>query len=120
MSQLHAMMDANANGNLEPTAFAVPENIVRGMPDESGYIYLASPDGATTIGVWACGAYCERLVNYAYNEMCTVIEGAVEITADNGAPITYSAGDTFFMAKGFTGLWESQGRFKKHFMICAS
>lgn len=52
--------------------------------------------------------------------MCTVIEGAVEITADGGEPITYRAGDTFFMAKGFTGLWESRGPFKKYFMICGS
>ena len=119
MSQLHAMMTTDADGHLEPTNFAITENIVRGTPDESGFIYLTSEDGNTMIGVWACGAYCERLIDYAYNEMCTVIEGAVEITADGGQPITYRAGDTFFMAKGFTGLWESRGRFKKYFMISA-
>jgi uncharacterized cupin superfamily protein len=48
---------------------------------------------------------------------CTVIEGSVEITADGGEPIIYRAGDTFFMAKGFTGLWESRGPFKKCYMI---
>lgn len=119
MSQSHAIMTPTANEKLEPTNFVVDANVVRGTPDESGFIYLTSEDGNTMIGVWTCGAYCERLINYAYNEMCTVIEGAVEITADGGQPITYSAGDTFFMAKGFTGLWESRGRFKKYFMISA-
>ena len=118
MLQLHGLMTPDAAGRLEPTDFAVPSKIVRGTPDESGFIYLTSEDGTAMIGIWACGAYCERLEDYAYNEMCTVIEGAVEITADAGDPITYHAGDTFFMAKGFTGLWESRGPFKKCFMIC--
>lgn len=119
MTQRHGMMTPDADGHLQATEFAVRDNIVRGTPDESGYIYLTSDDGNTMIGIWACGAYCERLIDYAYNEMCTVIEGAVEITADGGDSITYKAGDTFFMAKGFTGLWESRGRFKKYFMISA-
>ena len=118
MLQLHGLMTPDAAGRLEPTDFAVPSKIVRGTPDESGFIYVTSEDGTAMIGIWACGAYCERLEDYAYNEMCTVIEGAVEITADAGDPITYHAGDTFFMAKGFTGLWESRGPFKKYFMIC--
>lgn len=120
MYQLHGMMTPDADGRLEPTAFVVPANVVRGSPDESGFTYLASKDSGTVLGVWACGAYCERLEDYPYNEMCTVIEGAVEITADSGEPKIYRAGDTFFMAKGFSGLWESRGRFKKFFMICGT
>jgi uncharacterized protein len=120
MSQLHGRMTPDAEGRSEPTDAAVTANIVRGTPDESGFSYLTSEDGNTDIGVWACGAYAERLIDYPYNEMCTVIEGAVEITADGGEPVTYRAGDTFFMAKGFTGLWESRGSFKKYYMISGS
>ena len=115
----HGLMTANADGRIAPTEFVVPTQILRGTPDESGFVYHTSASGKTMIGVWACGAYAEHLVNYAYDEMCTVIEGAVEITAEGGRKITYRAGDTFFMAKGFTGLWESHGRFKKYFMISA-
>lgn len=120
MPQLHGRMTPDAEGRFKPTDSAVPANIVRGDPDESGFSYLASEDGGTDIGVWACGAYAERLIDYPYHEMCTVIEGSVEITADGGEPITYRAGDTFFMAKGFTGLWESLGPFKKYYMISGS
>ena len=115
--QFHGMMTADADGRMVPTEFAVPTQVLRGKPDESGFIYQTSEDGKTMIGVWACGAYAERLENYAYNEMCTLVEGAVEITPEGGQTVTYRAGDTFFMAKGFTGLWESHGRFKKYFMI---
>lgn len=115
--QLHGLMARDADGRMEPVAFANLDNVLRGTPDEYGFIHLTSEDGGTMLGVWDCGAYAERLIDYPYNEMCTVIEGAVEITADGGQMVTYRAGDTFFMAKGFTGLWESHARFRKFFMI---
>jgi len=117
--QHHGLMTSDAGGRKEPVQFAVPSQVVRGTPSETGYLYLVSADEKMMIGVWTCEAYAERLVDYAYNEMCTLIEGAVEITADGGETVTYRAGDTFFMAKGFTGLWESHGRFTKYFMISA-
>lgn len=117
--QKHGLMTTNADGRMEPTQFVVTENVLRGTPDESGFVYLTSEDGNTMLGIWECGAYAEHLKSYPYNEMCTLIEGVLEITEDGGQKVTYKAGDTFFMAKGFTGLWESKTRFKKFFMISA-
>lgn len=51
MSQLHGLMTPDADGRLEPTDFAVLSNIVRGTPDESGFIYLTSQDGTTMLGI---------------------------------------------------------------------
>ena len=119
MSKSHGIMTRDADGRMEPCAFAVTENVLRGTPDEKAFVHLTSADGNTMLGVWDCGAYAERLIDYAYNEMCTVIEGAVEITEDGGETVTYRSGDTFFMKKGFTGLWESHARFRKFFMISA-
>ena len=73
-------MTPDANGRLEPTEFVPPTQVIRGSPNESGFLYLTSEDGKMVVGVWACDAYCERLEDYPYTEMCTVIEGAVEIT----------------------------------------
>lgn len=120
MSELHGLLTPDAEGRLEPVTYAIASNVVRGTPDETGFTYLTSEDGTTEIGVWACGAYCERLENYPFNELCVVIEGSVEITPDSGETTTYREGDTFFMAKGFTGLWESHSRFKKYVMACRS
>ena len=120
MSQRHGLMTPDANGRLEPTEFVPPTQVIRGSPNESGFLYLTSEDGKMVVGVWACDAYCERLEDYPYTEMCTVIEGAVEITPDSGESKTYRAGDTFFVAKGFSGLWESRGQFKKYFMMCSN
>lgn len=113
------LMTPSADGQMQPVQFAVTENIVRGSSDETGHIYVTSESGNTMIGVWACGADAEQLNNYAYDEMCTVIEGVLEITENGQETVTYKAGDTFFMKKGFTGLWESKTKFKKHFMISA-
>lgn len=117
MAQSHGLMTKDADGRMRACAFANPANVLRGLPDERAFIHLTSADGTTMIGVWDCGAYAERLIDYPYNEMCSVIEGTVEITADGGETVTYRGGETFFMAKGFTGLWESHARFRKYFMI---
>lgn len=90
----HGMMTRDADGRMEPCAFANPDNVLRGVPDEKAFVHLTSADGNTMIGVWDCAAYAERLIDYPYNEMCTVIEGTVEITADGGRMVTYRAGDT--------------------------
>lgn len=117
MSQSHGMMTKDADGRMKACAFAILGNALRGTPDESAFVHLTSADGNTMVGVWHCGAYVERLIDYPHNEMRTVIEGAVEITADGDDRVTYCVGDTFFMAKGFTGLWESHARFRKYFMV---
>lgn len=112
-------MTPDADGQLVPVQFAVPEQVLRGTTDEKGHIYVTSENGNTMIGVWECGAYAEYLRDYPYDEMCTVVEGILEITEEGGTLVTYKAGDQFYMAKGFTGLWESKTRFKKYFMISA-
>jgi uncharacterized cupin superfamily protein len=35
--------------------------------------------------------------------MCTLIDGILAITQDGGQMVTYNSGDSFFMAKGFSG-----------------
>lgn len=113
----HGLMTPDADGRMEPVQFVVPEQVLHGTPEETGFIHLTSEDGNTMAGVWECGAYAEYLRNYPYDEMCTVVEGVLEITEEGGEKITYRKGDQFFMAKGFTGLWESKTRFKKYFMV---
>ena len=71
MSQRHGLMTPDADGRFEPTEFVPPAQVIRGSPNESGFVYLASEDGKMFIGVWACDAYCERLEDSPYSEMCT-------------------------------------------------
>jgi len=117
--KFHGRMTSNGDGRAAPTEFVVPTQVLRSRPDETGFVYHSSSNGNTMIGIRGCNTYAEYLVDYADDEMCTVIEVAVEITAEGGNKITYVAGETFYMAKGFTGLWESHGHFKKYFMIAA-
>jgi uncharacterized cupin superfamily protein len=91
--------------------------ILSGEAAESGFTYLTSASDQVVIGVWACGAFRERIDSYPFNEMCTVIEGIVELTDDTGRSETYRTGDTFYIVKGFAGFWQTHSRFRKYFMV---
>jgi uncharacterized cupin superfamily protein len=69
------------------------------------------------IGVWECEAYAEQMTDYPYDEYMRVIEGSVIITAQGGEAKTYTVGDSFFMPKGFTGVWKQTETMKKYFAI---
>ena len=69
------------------------------------------------IGVWECEAYAEHIDSYPYDEYMRVLTGSVMITADGGSTKTYLVGDSFFMPRGFKGIWKQTETMKKYFAI---
>ena len=49
-----------------------------------------------------------KLKDYPFDEFVHVLHGRAILTADDGAPQTFKAGDTFVVPKGFTGTGESR------------
>lgn len=89
-------------------------------PRERNAMLYQSAEGdprIVKIGVWECEAYAEQMTNYPYDEYMRVIEGSVTITAIGGEAKTYTVGDSFFMPKGFTGIWQQTETMKKYFAI---
>lgn len=116
MTLSHGMMTEGADGRMGIGAFANPDNVLRGTPEEQAFDHLSSPDGNTRLGLRDCGAGGERLIDYPCPEIGTVIEGAVGITADRGEIAIGRAQDGFFRTTGPSGLWRSQTRFPGHTM----
>ena len=46
-----------------------------------------------------------------------LLEGVVELTPEDGEPVTYKAGDCFVMKPGYRGLWRTIETVKKIYVV---
>lgn len=57
-------------------------------------------------GVWEATSYTEKLDGYPYNEIVFILEGSLSIIDDGGVEELFKPGDSFFIKKGFNGVWK--------------
>lgn len=90
--------------------------VVAGSPSMKTWIEYTSPDESMITGCWEAtpGTYH---ATYATWEFIHLIAGEVIITADDGEPQTYNAGDAVILEAGFSGTWEIKETVFKHFAI---
>ena len=100
-----------------PTAYVDPATVLEGKASEKGHTFFASKDEKFVVGVWECSPCKEWIDSYPFNEFCQVLKGAVTVTDADGKSETYRAGDSFFMRKGFKGIWHMTETFRKFFVI---
>lgn len=86
-------------------------------PAASANTYLATADGSYTVGVWETQPYTEQIDGYPGNEFCTVVRGAVTLTAHDRQAQTFRAGDSFTIEVGCTGQWRVDEPFLKFFAL---
>src|SRR3978361_69518 len=60
---------------LVPCQYVSPEGLIDGDPQEREFLYLTTPDGSFTVGVWEAQPYTERIDSYFGDEFCSVIRG---------------------------------------------
>jgi len=82
---------------------------------EREHLYLATADGSYTVGVWEAQPYTDQIDGYPGNEFCTVVRGAVTLTAHDRQAQTFRAGDSFTIEAGCTGQWRVDEPFLKFF-----
>lgn len=92
------------------------ERIVEGTPQSAARVLYTSADGKFCAGLYGCTAGKWR-VSYTEDEFCTLIEGSVVISDENGVAQTYSAPESFLIPAGFKGFWEPRGNLRKYFVI---
>ena len=114
---LQKMLPDGPDGVLEEVSLVDRANVVSGDPDERAALFFSKK--GVTAGVWECGAYKERIENRPVEEMCVVLSGEVTLSTDDGATETYGPGDSFLFRRGFTGYWETKGRFRKYFFAAS-
>ena len=115
-------MSVLAYGNrFAPTVSPITSDLdgwtpVDGTPSMRTWIEHKTEDGKFLTGFWEAMPGTYR-VAYAADEVIHLFEGKVTLTPDDGPQRTFSAGDSFQIAKGFTGLWKTEEPIRKIFAI---
>lgn len=89
---------------------------IEGSPSMKTWIEHKTEDGKFLTGFWEAtpGSYH---VTYKADELIHLFEGKVTLTSDEGETRTFSAGDSFHVAAGFSGVWKTEERIRKIFAI---
>ncbi len=102
---------------MEPSQLNVPEVFTTQDQTELNYTHFANKDESVLSGVWECAPCREEIESYPVHEMMTVVSGSLALTHADGRTETFTAGDTFFIAKGTKLIWEITETLRKFYMI---
>lgn len=102
---------------LEPCAVVPPEAVIDGTPIEQGAVISESKDGSFIVGIWESTPYAEAFDDYPGDEFCQVLSGRVTLTDDAGNASTFSAGDSYFVPKGFKGTFRVEETMRKYYAL---
>ena len=102
-----------------PSEFTDPGTFTTSDTNERNWFKFANDDETILVGVWECAPCREEIDAYAVHEMMTVISGSVCLTDPDGRTETFTAGDTFFIAKGSRLIWEITEKLRKYYMIAS-
>ena len=90
--------------------------VIEGTPQSAAKVLYTSSDEKFYAGLYACTAGKWR-VSYTEDEFCTLLEGSVTLTSEDGASQTFTAPVSFLIPAGFKGFWEPHGNLRKYFVI---
>lgn len=79
--------------------------LIAGTPRQAIDNLYASADQAFQCGLWE-GEVGAWRVHYTEHELCHMLAGRVRLIGDDGTEAGFTAGDSFVIPAGFTGVWE--------------
>lgn len=92
------------------------ERIISGTPKSAyGMLYSSKSDEFHS-GIYECTAGKWK-VTYNEDEFCTLIEGKVRLTNEEGDTQEFTAPDSFLIPSGYKGTWEAVTPVRKFFVI---
>jgi uncharacterized cupin superfamily protein len=103
--------------DMTPSDITEAESFTTGDKSEFNSVRFATDDESVLCGVWECAPCREEIASYPVHEMMTVISGSITLTHTDGRAETFTAGDTFFIAKGSKLVWEITEKLRKYYMI---
>ena len=112
------LKDGHPETGMSPSDMVAAEAFTSDDHTELNHTFYATSDESILSGVWECAPCREVIDAYPVHEMMTVISGSVTLTRD-GRSETFTAGDTFFIAKGTPCIWEITETLRKFYMIAA-
>ena len=120
MSTKIIRFDPNPGAGMEPSNDTPLEAFTTDDQTEKDHSYFATADESILIGVWECAPSKLVFESYPVHEMMTILSGSVTVTNhEDGNSETFSAGDTFFVAKGSSFTWEITETLRKYYFIAA-
>jgi uncharacterized cupin superfamily protein len=120
MKNTFSRFEVNPAAGMLPSNFASPDSFTTDDKTEINHFYFASDDESVLTGVWECAPCKEVYDPYPVHEMMTILSGSVTLTSsDDGSSETFTAGDTFFVAKGTRCTWEITETLRKYYFIAA-
>lgn len=104
---------------MQPSDLTDPQAFTGEDRRELNHTFFATPDESILAGVWECAPCREAIDSYPVHELMSVISGSVTVTDAQGAAETFTAGDSFFIAKGTPCTWHITETLRKFYMIAA-
>lgn len=89
--------------------------VVSGAPAYAYTMLYSSASGEFNAGIYECTAGSWN-VSYTEDEFCTLLEGEVRLSGDDGALQVYQAPQSFVIPAGFNGIWEAVTPVRKYFI----
>ena len=117
MSNLFVKLEAEPAEGMEPSGFTPVEAFTTDDRKEINHFYFNDEHDGVYVGTWESAPCREEIEAYGANELMHVISGSVTVTGADGRSEIYTAGDTFFIAKGTPCTWEITETLRKFYMI---
>lgn len=119
MAGFMRLLPQGSAAGLQPSDMTPVDAFTTDDRTELNDTFFATEDESILTGVWECAPSREVIDSYPVHEMMTVISGSVTLTDAAGNAETYTAGDTFFIAKGTPCTWEITETLRKFYMIAS-
>lgn len=117
MTNKVSRFEVDPQGGMSPSTFTENSAFTTDDKTEVNHFFHATEDESRLAGVWECAPCLEDIKSYPVDEMMTVVSGSVTVTENGRAPETFTAGDTFFIAKGTECIWEITETLRKYYFI---
>ncbi len=92
------------------------DRVVSGQPKRTHKMLYSSKSDEFHSGIYECTAGKWK-VTYNEDEFCTLIEGHVRLTNEQGEAQDFMAPESFLVPSGFKGTWEAVTPVRKFFVI---
>lgn len=110
-------LSANGEGQLEDWGPMPSDDLIAGVGQQYGHLWLDDPNVGLLVGVWACSPMTGHMGPWSTNEVMLLIDGAVTIDHADGNSLDVTAGEAFYIPKGTVCSWRQAGDLKKFFVI---
>ncbi len=119
MSNGIVRLEAYPTTGMVPSDFTNPETFTSDDKTEVNRYSFKTDDDSILCGVWESAPCKEEIAAYEAHELMTIISGSVTLTDAQGESQTFTAGDTFFVAKGTPLTWEITETLRKFYLIAS-